>query len=96
MGIGAFWLVFSAVQLAVAGYVLLAVLSWRGARFRPAPGHPLAALPAVVLAAVWLALVAAIVVVRDGEFARYLGTGGLMVVAVASLLVLAREDRRRG
>lgn len=91
-----FWLVFSAVQLAVAGYLLAAVLSWRGARFRPAPGHPFARVPTALLAVVWVAVVAGMVAVGDGDLARWLGTGGLMVAALALLVVLLREHEPRG
>jgi hypothetical protein len=88
--LGAFWLVFSAVQLAGAGYVLAAVVSWRGARFRPAPGHPFAPLPTALLAVAWVAAVAAMVAIGDVEFSRWAGTGGLMLAALASLFVLLR------
>lgn len=96
MGLGGFWLVFSSVQLAVAGYVLAAVVSWRGARFRPAPGHPFAPLPTVAIAGVVAAAVLALVTVGDVEFARWVGTAGLMVAAIASLFVLRRAHGRRG
>ena len=91
MVLSAFWLVFSAVQLGGAGYVLAAVVSWRGARFRPAPDHPFALLPTALLAAVWVAVVAAMVAVGDVEFSRWAGTGGLMLATVASLFVLLRQ-----
>jgi hypothetical protein len=91
MGLGDFWLVLSTVQLVVAGYVLAAVLSWRGARFRPAPGHPFAPVPTALVAVAVGAVVIALVVVGDVEFARWVGTGGLMIVAIASLFVLLRQ-----
>jgi len=89
-----FWLVFSAVQLAAAGYVLAAVMSWRGARFRPAPGHPLRAVPTALVATAWLAAVAAMVAVGDVEFSRWAGTGGLMLATLVSLFVLVRAHER--
>lgn len=92
MGLGDFWLVLSTVQLVVAGYVLAAVLSWRGARFRPAPGHPFAPLPTVLVAVAVGAVVFALVAVGDVEFARWVGTGGLMVAAIASMVVLLRQQ----
>jgi hypothetical protein len=91
MGLGDFWLVLSTVQLVVAGYVLAAVLSWRGARFRPAPGHPFAPVPTALVAVAVGAVVVALVAVGDVEFARWMGTGGLMIVAIASLFVLLRQ-----
>jgi hypothetical protein len=91
MGLGDFWLVLSTVQLVVAGYVLAAVLSWRGARFRPAPGHPFAPVPTALVAVAVGAVVVALVAVGDVEFARWVGTGGLMIVAIASLFVLLRQ-----
>ena len=96
MGLGDFWLVFSTVQLAAAGYVLAAVLSWRGARFRPARGHPFAVVPTAWVAGAVVFVVVALVAVGDVEFARWVGTGGLMVAAAASLFVLLREHERRG
>lgn len=90
MGLGDFWLVFSGVQLVVAGYLLAAVVSWRGARFRPAPGHPFALVPSLAIGVAVLATVVALVAVGDVEFARWAGTGGLMIVAIASLVVLSR------
>ena len=90
MDLTPFWLVFSAVQLAGAGYLMVAVLSWRGARFRPAPGHPVKVLPTALLAVVWLVVVAAMVAVRDVEFARWVGTGGLMLAALMFVFVVPR------
>ena len=90
MGLGAFWLVFSTVQLMVAGYLLAAVVSWRGARFRPAPGHPFALVPSLAIGVAVLAAVVALVAVNDVEFARWVGTGGTMFVAIAVLIVLSR------
>lgn len=90
VSLGAFWYYFTALQLGVAGYLLAAVVSWRGARFRPAPGHPFKVVPTALLAVAWVAAVVAIVVVRDVEFARWVGTAGLMLVAFASLFVLLR------
>ncbi len=91
MGSGPIWFVVSAVQLAVAGYLLAAVLSWRGARFRPAPGHPFRVLPTALLAIVWLAVVAAMVAIGDGDFSRWVGTGGMMLAAFVLLFVLLRQ-----
>lgn len=91
MDLAPFWLVFSAVQLAGAGYVLAAVVSWRGQRFRPAPGHPFAIVPTVAIAVVVVATVAAMVAVGDVEFSRWAGTGGLMLATLASLFVLLRQ-----
>ena len=90
MDLTPFWLVFSAVQLAGAGYLMAAVLSWRGARFKPAPGHPLKALPTALLVVAWFAVVGAMVAVADVELARWLGTGGLMLAALMFVLVLPR------
>ena len=90
------WLVFSAVQLAVAGYLLAAVLSWHGARFRPEPGHPFAVVPAALLGMTWVAVVAAMMAVGDGDFTRWVGTGGLMLAAFVLLFVLLREHEQRG
>ena len=90
MDLGPFWLVFSILQLAGAGYVLAAVLSWRGARFRPAPGHPFAVVPTALIAVAWLVAVVAMVAVGDVEFSRWAGTGGLMVATLGSLFVLLR------
>lgn len=92
MDLGPFWLVFSAVQFAGAGYVLAAVLSWRGARFRPAPGHPFRVLPTALIAVACLAAVVAMVSVGDVEFSRWAGTGGLMLASLASLFVLLRAS----
>ena len=91
MDSGPFWLVFSTVQLAAAGYLLAALLSWRGARFVPAPGHPFKVVPTALLGVVWLAVVAAMLAVGDGDLARWLGTGGLMLAALALLFVLLRQ-----
>lgn len=96
MDSGPLWLVFSAVQLAVASYLLAAVASWRGARFRPAPGHPIKVVPTALLAAAWVAVVAAMVAVGDGDFSRWVGTGGLMLAAFVLLFVLFREHEGRG
>ncbi|MDF1521373.1 MAG: hypothetical protein P1P87_00960 [Trueperaceae bacterium] len=85
-----FWLVFSVLQLAGAGYVLAAVLSWRGARFRPSREHPFAVLPTALIALAWIAAVVAMVAVGDVEFSRWAGTGGLMLATLGSLFVLLR------
>jgi hypothetical protein len=89
-GFALFWVAFSTLQLAAAGYLLAAVVSWRGVRFRPAPGHPFATLPTALIALAWVASVVLMLLVRDGEFARWVGTGGSMVVALASVFVLLR------
>lgn len=91
MDSGAIWIGVAAVQLAAAAYLLAAVSSWRGARFRPAPGHPFRPLPTASIALGWAGVVVAIVAVGDGDFARWVGTGGLMVAAVVLLFVLMRS-----
>ncbi len=96
MDSGPIWLVFAAVQLAVAGYLLAAVGSWRGARFRPAPGHPIKVVPTALLGVAWVAVVAVMVAVGDGDFSRWVGTGGLMLAAFVLLFVLLREHERHG
>ncbi len=88
MDSGAIWIGVAAVQLAAAAYLLAAVSS---ARFRPAPGHPFRPLPTASIALGWAGVVVAIVAVGDGDFARWVGTGGLMVAAVVLLFVLMRS-----
>ena len=91
MDLGPFFLVFSSLQLVVAGYLVVAVASWRGARFRPAPGHPFALVPTVAVALAVGATIAAMAALGDVEFSRWAGTGGLMLAALASVLVLLRQ-----
>ena len=91
MDSGPIWFVVSTVQLAVAAYLLAAVLSWRGARFRPAPGHPFEVLPTALLAIGWIAVVAAMAAIGDGDFSRWVGTGGMMLAAFVLMYVLLRQ-----
>lgn len=70
--------------------MLAAAPSWHGARFRPAPGHPFAVAPTALIAVASGAAIVAIVAVGDTEFARWVGTGGLLLATLASLFVLLR------
>jgi hypothetical protein len=88
---GPIWLVVATVQLAAGAYLLAAVWSWRGARFLPAPGHPFAVVPTALLAVAWVAVVALLMAVGDGDFSRWVGTGGLMVAAFVLVFVLSRQ-----
>lgn len=89
-----FWFLLSALQVGFAAYAFAALVSWRGERLLPAPGRPLLPLPAVVAGLVFVAAVIAMLRVGDVEFSRYVGTGSLMLVALAVVTMLLWRGRR--
>lgn len=90
----AFWLALGAVQVGFSAYVLAALLTWRGERLWPAAGAPLATGPALLAAALFVALLLTMVNVADAEFSRYLGSGSLMLVATGVFVSALRRSRR--
>lgn len=93
-GFGLFWFAFALLQMWVAAFVLASALRFRGERLWPSRAQPLgrgvqafiAAGVALVAAPLWL--------VGDVEFARWMGTGSVMVAMLASMVVLLRRVAR--
>ena len=91
-----FWFALAGLQLVVAGYGLAAAIRWRGARLWPAPEAPLGRAPAALAAVVVVALFALLIAVGDADFARYVGTGAVMLTAIVLVLLLVRRQSRGG
>jgi predicted signal transduction protein with EAL and GGDEF domain len=90
--LGPFWLFLSSLQLTGAAYVVAAVTTWRGERFWRAPGRPLGLVATGLGFVVVAAGIAAMLVVNDVEFARFVGSGALMLAAVSSVFLLLRRS----
>ncbi len=90
-----FWFLLSTIQVAFAAYVFAALVSWRGERLLPAPGKPFSPLPSIVAVILFALAVSAIVRVGDVEFSRYVGTGTMMLVALAVIVLLIWRGRSR-
>lgn len=88
-----FWFALSTVQVAFAAYAFAALVSWRGERLWPAPGRPLRVLPTIVAALLFTLAVIAMARVGDPDLSRYVGTGALMLVALAVFVMLLQRGR---
>jgi len=91
-----FWLLLSALQVAVASFLVGALLSWRGVRFWGKPAEPGAWLPWGLAFLLGAPAAAAMMAVGDAEFSRFVGTAALMVAALVVLsTLLLRQARGR-
>ena len=90
-----FWFGLGVLQVGFGALVLAALLTWRGEHLWPAPGRPLGALPALLALALFAIATTLMVRVWDAEFSRYLGTGSLMLAALAVLAVTFARARRQ-
>jgi len=86
-----FWFALSAVQVGFASLALAALLSWRGERWWPARGRPLAPAAVVVAGVLFGLALVAMVRVGDVEFNRYVGTGAMMLVGLGLFVTMVRR-----
>jgi len=92
-GLEGFWFALATVQVAFAAYAFAALVSWRGERLWPAPGWPLRARPLIGAGSLFTLAVVAMVRIGDADVSRYIGTGALMLVALAVFVMLISRGR---
>ena len=88
-----FWFALSTVQVAFAAYAFAALVSWRGERLWPSPGRPLRVLPTIAAGLIFTLAVVVMARVGDADLSRYVGTGALMLVALAVFVMLLLRGR---
>jgi hypothetical protein len=88
-----FWFALSTVQVAFATYALAALVTWRGERLWPAPGRPLRAAPSIVAGGVFVVAVLVMARIGDADLSRYVGTGALMLAAIAVVVTVLVRGR---